>query len=116
MDGLELLFPPDIDLGMRRGAGDGCTKPIGNRAAGRRRRAVSAPRRSPVAHQIAELRRHVDTRLDEVMDELQVLRQQRRNAFEVSEGILRRLTEIERCLKIPEPPRAPVLTRRHPVS
>ena len=114
MDGLELF--PDIDLGTRRGSGDSCAKPIGNRNAGRRRRAVSAPRRSPLAHQVAELRRHVDTRLDQVMDELQALRQQRRNAFETPEGILRRLVEIERCLKITEPPKTPVLTRRHPVS
>ena len=46
----------------------------------------------------------------------QPLRQQRRNAFELPEGILRRLVEIERCLKIIEPPKTPVLTRRHPVS
>jgi hypothetical protein len=75
-----------------------------------------SPRRSPVLHQLAELRRHVDTRLDQVMDQLQALRQQRRNAFEAPERILRRLVEIERCLNIIEPPKAPVLTRRHPVS
>ena len=111
MDGLELFA--DINLGTRRGPGDGCAKPIGNRNAGRRRRAVSAPRRSPVTHQLAELRRHVDARLDELMEQLQALRQQRRNAFELPEGILRRLAEIERCLKILEPPRTPVLTSRH---
>ena len=49
-----------------------------------------------VAQQVAELRRHVDRRFDEVMGELQTLRQQRRNAFEMPEGILRRLVEIER--------------------
>jgi hypothetical protein len=115
MDALE-LFPPGIDLGACLPAGDSCAKPIGPRAAGRRRRAPSRPRRSPLAHQLIELRRHLDARLDQVMDELQALRQQRRSAFELPEGILRRLVEIERCLKIVEPPKAPVLTRRHPVS
>jgi hypothetical protein len=103
-------------LPSARANADGCAKPIGRRAAGRRRRAGPTVRRSPLAQQVAELRRHVDRRLDEVMGELQTLRQQRRNAFEMPEGILRRLVEIERCLKIIEPPRTPVLTRRHPVS
>jgi hypothetical protein len=103
-------------LPSARANADGCAKPIGRLAAGRRRRAGPTVRRSPLAQQVAELRRHVDRRLDEVMGELQALRQQRRNAFEMPEGILRRLVEIERCLKIIEPPRTPVLTRRHPVS
>jgi hypothetical protein len=33
-----------------RANGDGCTRPIGPRTAGRRRRAPSGPRRSPLAH------------------------------------------------------------------
>ena len=93
MDTLELF--PDL-LPSARANGDGCTRPIGRRAAGRRRRAVLSPRRSPVLHQLAELRRHIDARLDELMDQLQALRQQRRNAFEVPERILQRLVEIER--------------------
>jgi hypothetical protein len=112
VDTIELF--PDLAPSARAN-GDGCSKPIGRRAAGRRRRAVT-PRRSPLAHLLAELRRHVDTRLDEVMIELQALRQQRRNAFEMPEGILRRLAEIERCLKILEPPVMPKLNRRQPVS
>jgi hypothetical protein len=115
MDALE-LFPHGIDLGARLPTGDSCANPIGRRAAGRRRRAAPTSRRSSIAYQFAELRRHLDARLDQVMDELQALRQQRRSAFELPEGILRRLVEIERCLKIIEPPKAPVLTRRHPVS
>ena len=114
MDGLE--FFPDIDLGTRRGSGDSCAKPIGPHAAVRRRCAGPTSRRSPIAHQVAELRRHLDTRLDQVMGELQALRQQRRNAFEMPEGILRRLVEIERHLRLVETPAAPRISRRRPLQ
>jgi hypothetical protein len=109
------LFP-GIDLGSRRPPGDSCVKPVGNPAAGRRRRSGSMPRKSPLANQVAELRRFVDARFGEVKAELRLLRQQRRDVGEVPVGILTRLTEIERCLKILESPKAPALTRRNPVG
>jgi hypothetical protein len=50
------------------------------------------------------------------MAELQALRQAATQCLRDAEGILRRLAEIERFLKILEPPVMPKLNRRQPVS
>jgi len=110
MDGLELF--PGIDLGARQSAGDSCIKPIGRRAAGRRRRAGAAPRRPPIAHQLLELRRLIVAQHDELMAELQALRQHRRNEGEIPAAVLRRITEIQRHLRLVETPAMPRVTRR----
>ena len=107
---LELF--PNADLGSRRPAGDNCARPIGNRAAGQRRRAGSVRQKSPTAGQLLELRLLIETQHEAVMGELRLLRQQRRDEGEVPSGILRRLVAIERRLGVVEIPQAPQPTRR----
>ena len=112
MDTLE-LFPL---LGVRA-HGDGCAKPIGRRAAGRRRRAPSGPHKSAaVAGQLLELRRLIEQQHAELMVELRTLRQVRRIEHESLPAVLRRVTEIERHLRLVETPAMPRITRRRPLD
>ena len=114
MDTLELfpLLAPSVQA-----HGDGCAKPIGRRAAGRRRRAPSGPRKSAaVAGQLLELRRLIEQQHAELLDELRALRRQRRSEHESVPAVLRRITEIERHLRLVETPTMPRITRRRPLD
>jgi hypothetical protein len=95
------LFP-GIDLGARRGPGTGCVSPIGRRDTGRRRPPVARPRRPSTAAALAAMRGLLERQHAELMGEVHRLRQQRRNEHESGPAILRRLTEIERILKLTE--------------
>jgi hypothetical protein len=110
------LFPA-IDLGDRRHAVgvDGCSKPIGRRAGGRRRRHQGRAR-STIAGQLLELRRLVEAQHEAVIDELAALRRQRRSEHESIPAVLRRITEIERHLRLVETPTMPRITRRRPLD
>jgi hypothetical protein len=114
VDILELfpLLAPNV-----RAHGDSCAKPIGRRAAGRGRRAPSGPRKSAaVAGQLIELRRLIEQQHAELMVELRTLRQVRRIEYESLPAVLRRVTEIERHLRLVETPAMPRITRRRPLD
>jgi hypothetical protein len=108
VDTLELF--PDLVPSVPAN-GDGCTKPIGRQTRGRRR--SSAPRKSAaIADQLIELRRLVEQQHAELLDELRALRRQRRSEHESVPAVLRRITEIERHLRLVETPTMPRITRR----
>jgi len=112
VDTLELF--PDLVPSVPAN-GDGCTKPIGRRTRGRRR--GSAPRKSAaIAGQLLELRRLVEQQHTELLDELRALRRQRRSEHESIPAVLRRITEIERHLRLVETPTMPRITRRRPLD
>ena len=112
MDTLELF--PDLVPSVPASS-DGCTKPIGRRTRGRRR--GSAPRKSAaIAGQLLELRRLVEQQHAELLDELRALRRQRRSEQESIPAALRRITEIERHLRLVETPTMPRITRRRPLD
>lgn len=115
MDTLELFA--DLDPG-RSPPGDGsCAKPIGRRDTGRRRRPrVIRSRRSSTAVQLLELRGLLERQHAELMGEVHRLRQQRRNEHESLPAVLKRISEIERHLRLTEIPTAPKPTRRHPMG
>ena len=114
MDTLE-LFP--LLAPSAQAHGDGCAKPIGRRAAGRRRRPPSGPRKSAaVAGQLLELRRLIEHQHAELMVELRILRQVRRIEHESLPAALRRVTDIERHLRLVETPAMPRITRRRPLD
>jgi hypothetical protein len=109
------LFP-GIDLGARGGAGTGCVSPIGRRDTGRRRPRVVRPRRSSTAVLLFELRGLLERQHAELMGEVHRLRQQRRNEHESLPAVLKRISEIERHLRLTEIPRAPRIGRRRPLE
>jgi hypothetical protein len=114
MDALE-LFPSDLNLGDHRPGGDGCTRPIGRRGGGSRRRAE--PRKpSTLPGRLLELRGLVEAQHAAVMDELAALRRQRRDDGEIPASLLRRVTEIERHLRLVETPTTPRTNRRRPLD
>jgi hypothetical protein len=115
MDTFELFA--DLDLG-RSPPGDGsCVKPIGRRAKERRRRPrVVCSRRSSTTVQLIELRGLLERQHAELMGEVCRLRQQRRNDHESLPAVLRRISEIERHLRLAETPEAPKPSRRHPMG
>jgi hypothetical protein len=71
---------------------------------------------SAIAGQLLELRRLVETQHEAVMDELRMLRQQRRDAGEIPAALLRRVGQIERHLRLVESPTMPRLSRRRPLD
>ena len=95
---------------------DGCAKPIGRRDRGRRRRHPAPRKPSAIAGQLRELRRLVEAQHEAVMDELRILRQQRRNDGEIPANLLRRIIEIERHLRLVEKPQAPRVSRLRPME
>ena len=98
MDTLELFA--DLDLG-RPGEGSSRTRPIGRRGTGRRRRHPVPRKPSTIAGQLLELR---------------ALRQVRRSEHESLPAVLRRVTEIERHLRLVETPAMPRVSRRRPLG
>jgi hypothetical protein len=109
-DILELF--PDVDLSARP-IRTGCAKPIG-RARARRPR-VRRVRPSSV-RLLSEIRGLIEHQHAALMGELRVLRQQRRDQYEIPAAVLRRLTEIERHLRLVETPVAPRVSRRRPLD
>jgi hypothetical protein len=71
---------------------------------------------STIAGQLHELRLLVEKHHAELLDELRILRQQRRDEYESVPAVLRRVTEIERHLGLVETPTMPRITRRRPVD
>jgi hypothetical protein len=114
MDALT-LFP--IALEARAPGPDACLAPIGRRATGRRRRACSArPRRPSLAVVLRDLRQMPERQQAELMCAIGRLQQQRRNEHEALPMVLKRITEIERHLRLTEAPIAPRPSRRHPLG
>ena len=99
MDALELF--PNVDLGARPPDGGACRAPIGQQRA--RRPRVRRVRPSSV-RLLSEIRGLIEHQHAEVIAELRVLRQQRRDEYEIPTALLRRLTEIERHLGVIETP------------
>jgi hypothetical protein len=110
------LFSADIDLGARVEHRSGCASPIGNRIAGRRRPSVVRPRRPSTAVVLLELRGLLERQHAELMGEVHRLRQQRRNEHETLPAVLKRVSEIERHLRLTENPRAPRIGRLRPLE
>jgi hypothetical protein len=105
------LFP-SLDFSSHR-ARSGCAKPIGRHARGRRRRHASRP---GILGQLLELRRVIEQQHAELMDELRTLHQARRIEHESLPAVLRRVTDIERHLRLVEVPTMPRLSRRRPLD
>jgi hypothetical protein len=94
------LFP-DINFGTASEAGNGaCAEPIGRRGLSCRR--SSRPKRRTLVQRLTELYQLLQRQHCELLTELHSLRHQQRNERETLPAILRRLTEIERMLRLTE--------------
>jgi hypothetical protein len=80
------------------------------------RRAWFRPRRSSTAVLLFELRGLLERQHAELMGEVHRLRQQRRNEHESLPAVLKRISEIERHLRLTEIPRAPRIGRLRPLE
>lgn len=117
MDGSNFELFPEADLGADAKPTGGCRAPIGRRQTPRRRREVAIrPRQSSTVALIRELHQLLERQHAELIGEVQRLRSQRRNEHESLPAVLRRVTEIERHLRLTETPQAPKPSRRHPMG
>jgi hypothetical protein len=112
------LFPDSIDLGERRPDGDGCVSPIGRRSTGRGRRPrpVRAKRPSAIAVLLLDLRRLLERQHADILDELRRLGRSQRDERESLPVLLRKVTEIQRALKLTEMHVPPQHSRRRPLG
>ena len=106
------LFP-GADLGAARTVDGGCVEPIGRRRVRPRRRRVAQPTTAPLIPDVQALlvQQHL-----EVLAELRLLRQHGRNEYESLPAVLRRVSEIERHLRLTELHVPQVHTRRQPLG
>jgi hypothetical protein len=65
---------------------------------------------------LTEIRGLIEHQHAELMGELRALLQQRRDEYEIPAAVLRRVTEIERHLRLVETPAMPRINRRRPLD
>jgi hypothetical protein len=103
----------DIDLGVRDPGGDGCVAPIGLRV---RRPRVRRMRSPSAAALVLELHQLMERQHGDLLDELRRLGRYQRDERESLPALLRRVTEIERVLKLTELHLPARTSRRRPMG
>jgi hypothetical protein len=119
MDGLQIaLFREDVEFGRGLERGEAyARRPIGRRTGSRRSRLVRPRQRRPsTAAAIAELRQVMEQQHAAVMDEVKRLGHHQRDERESLPAMLRRITEIERVLKLTELHLPARSSRRRPLG
>jgi hypothetical protein len=113
VDTLELF--PDLAPSARAN-GDGCTRPIGRRDRGRRLRNPVPRKPSAITGLLLDLRRLLERQHADIFDELRRLGRYQRDERESLPVLLRKVTEIQRALKLTEMHVPPQHSRRRPLG